>query len=405
MKLSRRELVLAAGLLPTLKVASVNAAMGSLPDRASFPLDGVYLDAAFTHPFGRAASAAASAYRRLRQDPQGVSPAHNARSAAVERFARLVNAEPADIAVVPSTMTAENLVIESLGVGAGAGVVTDALHYDASLVLYAELQRRGVPLAVVSPRDGRIDLADVRAVLQRETRLIAVSLISNATGFEHDLAELCALAHGTGALVYADIIQAAGAVPIDVKASGVDFAACGTYKYLMGDFGTAFLYVRRDRLEQLKRVQVGWRQIRELEGHSLPFERPGPAVGTYQLASNAAGLFEVSTPAWGALAVAVGSLDYIAALGVEAIARYRRPLIDRLRSKLPALGFETLTPEGSRGPLLAFAHRDANKRFAQRLREAQIQISVYEHRIRISLSVYNTMDDVDRLIEVLSSRA
>ena len=406
MNFTRRELILAAGLLPTLaKAAAVNPAVGSLPDRVNFQVEGVYLDAAFTHPFGRAAVDAASAYLQLRQgDPQGVGPGHNSRSGAVERFARLINADPADIAVVPSTMIAENLVNASLGIGPGAGVVSDALHYDASLVLYAELQRRGAPLAVVLPRGGRIDLADVRALLNRDTRLIAVSLISNSTGFEHDLAELSALAHGAGALVYADIIQAAGAVPIDVKASGVDFAACGTYKWLMGDFGTAFLYVRPDRLERLKRVEVGWRQIRALESHTLPFEPPGPAGGTYQLASNAAGLFEVSTPAWGALAVVVGSLDYIAALGVDAIVRHRQPLIDQLQLKLPALGFDSLTPKGSRSPIVAFAYRDADKRFAQRLREAKIRISVYENRIRISPSVHNTMDDIDHLISVLSGR-
>jgi selenocysteine lyase/cysteine desulfurase len=301
MNFTRRELFLAAGLLLALtQIDSADAAAGPLPDRSNFRVEGVYLDAAFTHPFGRAASEAASTYLIARQrDPQGVSPRHNARSSAVQRFARLVNAEPADIAVVPSTLIAENLVNASLGIGVGAGVVTDAIHYDASLALYAELQRRGTPLGVVRPRGGRIDLADVRALLTRNTRLIAVSLVSSSTGFEYDLAELCTLAHGAGALVYADIIQAAGAVPIDVKASGVDFAACGTYKWLMGDFGTAFLYVRPDRLDRLKRVEVGWCQLRSLESHVFPFEPPGPAVGTYEFAAGAAGIFEVSTPAWG----------------------------------------------------------------------------------------------------------
>jgi selenocysteine lyase/cysteine desulfurase len=400
---TRRELLLAAGLFPTLgATAPVKEVL--LPDRSSFPVEGVYLDAAFTHPFGRAALDAASSYLKLRQsDPQGVGPAHNARSAAVERFARLINAGPVDIAVVPSTMIAENLVNASLGIGAGAGVVTDALHYDASLALYAELQRRGASLGVVLPREGRIDLADVRALLARDTRLVAVSLVSNSTGFEHDLAELCALAHGVGALVYADIIQAAGAVPIDVKASGVDFAACGTYKWMMGDFGAAFLYVRPDRLEQLKRVEVGWRQLRRSESHVFPFEPPGPAVGSYELASSAAGIFEVSTPAWGALAVAAGSLDYIAAIGLDAIVSHRQPLIDQLQLKLPQLGFDSLTPKGSRSAVAGFAYRGAEKRFAQRLREAKIRIGVYENRIRISPSVYNTLDDIDHLISVLSS--
>jgi selenocysteine lyase/cysteine desulfurase len=405
MSLSRRQLIAAMGLLTPLAgvaAAKVAPSPDALPDRSSFPLDQVYLDAAFTHPFGQAASAAASAYVQSRQrDPQSVSPRQNARNAAVERFARLINADAADIAVVPSTMEGENLVNISLGVGADAGVVTDALHYDGSLALYGELQRRGVPLGVARPRGTRIDLADLRALLTRGTRLVAVSLVSSVTGFEYDLGELCALAHEHGALVYADIVQAAGAVPIDVKASGVDFAACGTYKWLMGDFGTAFLYVRPDRVDRLTRQHVGWRQLRQYESHVLPFEPSGPALGTYQLAPGAAGLFEVGTPAWEALACVAGSLDYIASIGVDAIVRHRQPLLQELQARLPPIGFTPLTPKNSRSPIVAFACKDAQKRFAAPLRAQKIRISIYENRIRISPSVYNTLDDITHLVSAL----
>jgi selenocysteine lyase/cysteine desulfurase len=188
---------------------------------------------------------------------------------------------------------------------------------------------------------------------------------------------------------------------VDVKASGVDFACCGTYKWLMGDFGTAFLYVRPDRLERLRRVQVGWRQVRRQESHVFPFETPGPALGEYDLAGDAAGLFEVSTPAWASLAVVTASLDYVLGLGVEAIARHRQPLIERLQATLPPAGFIPLTPKGSRSPIVAFACRGADRRFGEHLRAERIEISLYDNRIRISPSIYNTSEDVDRLIQLL----
>jgi selenocysteine lyase/cysteine desulfurase len=404
--LSRRSVLTALTALPLASVADPAATpdSSSLVDLQKFSIEGIYLDAAYTHPLGEVARRAALDYVEIRRkDPQSVTPRQNPRAVAVERFARLINAAVQDIAIVPSTMDAENLVNACLGVGAGVGVVTDAVHYDGSLVLYAELQRRGAPVAVVRPRGGRIDLADVRAALTRDTRLIAISQVSSTTGFEHDLPELCALAHSHGALVYADIIQAAGALPIDVRASQVDFAACGTYKWLMGDFGTAFLYVRPEILGQIKRVEVGWRQVKDQESHVLPFESPGPAIGPYRLATGAAGIFEVSTPAWGALAIVAGSLAYIEQLGVATLMRHRQVLLDRLQDRLPALGFESLTPAGSRSPLVVFACRDAEKRFAGRLKSAHIKVSVYEHRIRISPSIYNTPDDIEHLIEVLSA--
>ncbi|WP_419814294.1 aminotransferase class V-fold PLP-dependent enzyme [Glacieibacterium sp.] len=378
------------------------AGTATLPDRNGFGPIGAYLDAAFTHPLGAFAVEAGRSYLKSRFDaPQAVGPRGNPRRAAVERFARLVNVDPHDIAVVPSTLDGENLVNLSLGTGPGAGVVTDGLHYDGSLALYGELARRGAPVRVARPRGGGVDLADLRALIGPDTRLIAVSLVSSTTGFRHDLAELCSIAHARGVLVYADIIQAAGAVPLDLRASGVDFACCGTYKWLMGDFGTAFLYVRPDRLDRLKRVETGWRQVRQQYSHVLPFETPGPALGEYELAGDAAGLFEVSTPAWGALAVVAASLDHILGIGVDAVARHRRPLVDRLQAVLPGLGFLPLTPPGSASPIVAFAIRNADKRFDAALEASRINVSTYPNRIRISPSLYNDADHIERLIEVL----
>lgn len=188
-----------------------------------------------------------------------------------------------------------------------------------------------------------------------------------------------------------------------MKASGVDFAACGTYKWLMGDFGAAFLYVRPDRLDRLKRVEVGWRQVTRQASHVLPFEPAGPALGAYELAGGAAGLFEVSTPAWGTLAVASAALDHIQARGVEAIAAHRQPLIERLQADLPRHGFLPLTPRNSRGPIVTFAAQDARRRYAEPLRARNIRVSLYEHRIRISPSVYNTTDDIEELLRALTA--
>lgn len=411
MMLSRRGLITSLGAVSAAACAADSSSPSmparfapSLPDHRNFRFHGVYLDAAFVHPFGLWPYDSASAYaaERLRE-PSSVGPGRNQRDAAVERFARLINASPEDIAVVPSTMTGENLVLMSLGIGRDAGVVTDALHYDASLVLYAQLGRQGFPMGMAPIVDNRIRLDDLRALITPKIRLVSVSLVAADTGFTHDLAELSSMAHARGALVYADIIQAAGAIPIDVKASGVDFCCCGTYKWLMGEFGTAFLYVRPDRLERLRRVEVGWRQIVHQVSHRFPFDPPGPIGEDYELRHDAAGLFEVSTPGWGPLATVVGSLDYIRAQGVEAIARYRQPLIERLKSELPRHGLIPLTPPESRSPIVAFAYRDAKKRWSARLAAARIRVSLYAHRIRISVSVYNTMDDIQRLLDALDA--
>src|ERR1051326_9570276 len=110
------------------------------------------------------------------------------------------------------------------------------------------------------PRDFRIDLKDLERVIDKKTKLVEISLVAMANGFQHDLKAVCDLAHSRGAYVYADIVQAAGNTPIDVRASGVDFAACATFKWLMGDFGLGFLYVKEELLDRvLGQTQFGYR--------------------------------------------------------------------------------------------------------------------------------------------------
>jgi selenocysteine lyase/cysteine desulfurase len=376
----------------------------TLPDKSNFLFEGTYLNAAYTHPLSKRTRDATLEYIRSRlTDPARNWPLRNSRDEAVAFYAKLINAEAQEVAVVPSTLEGENLIGASLGLGPAAGVVTDPFHYDASLAMYGELHKKGMPLTVVAPRDNKIDYSDIERAISAETRLVAVSLVSSDTGYAHDLGRLCEIAHRKGAMVYADVIQAAGAIPIDVKSTGVDFCCAGHYKYLMGEFGTAFLYVRSDRLPDLQRVQVGWRQLKSLTRHFLPFDPPGPIGGTWELGSDLASRFEVSTPNWSALATAVASISYIQSIGVENIARYRRPLLNHLQSELPKHGFAPLTPRDAQGPYVVFSYEGARERFQKRLEEARIYVTLAKNKIRISPSVYNDHQDIDRLLSVLSA--
>ncbi|HKD47215.1 MAG TPA: aminotransferase class V-fold PLP-dependent enzyme [Rhizomicrobium sp.] len=402
MELSRRAMIGSLSALPLTGTATKAAPL--LPDKASFEFSGAYLNAAYAHPVSRPVRQAGNDFlaARANREVDRAWPSDNPRNQAVAKFAAFINADANDVAVVPSTMEGENHLLAALGIDENHGVVTDAYHYGPSLALYGELNKRGVPLAVVAPRNNRIELKDIEQAIGPNTKLVAISHVGSSTGFQHDLKALCDVAHRKGAYVYADIIQSVGALPFDVKESGVDFCCCGTYKWLMGDFGTAFLYVRPDRLKDLKRTAVGWRQVTNEQTHAYPFDPPGPAIGDWTMRTGTAATFEVSTPSWSALAMAIASLDYVQSLGVENIARHRQPLIARLQEEMPKLGFIPLTPKETAGPVLAFAYKDAAARLDPVLKAQRVKISTYENRIRISPSVYNDMEDVDRLLKAVS---
>lgn len=364
------------------------------------PMAMVHLDSAYMHPMSLGARSALDRYAEYRMSgPASESHDDGAVREAVHRmFATLIGASVDEVAFVPSTMAGENAVLSALGLSGGKGrVVTDALHFTGSLYLYERLAQHGLEVEVLPARDGRIDPRDLAAALERPTDLVALSLVSNYNGFRHDLDAVCALAHARGALVYADIIQAAGAVPFDVKTSGVDFCACATYKWLMGDFGVGFLYARRDRLDRLDPTSFGYRQLSEIV--SQPEASP-PVL--WRARPDATGAFGMGTMANSAVAQLQHSLAYLLDIGVEALAAHRGALLARLRDRLPSIGARVLTPAGPGSPILAFAPTDTPA-VPERLKRAGIFATVYEDRVRVAPTLFNDADDIDALVDALGA--
>jgi selenocysteine lyase/cysteine desulfurase len=250
-------------------------------------------------------------------------------------------------------------------------------------------------------QDGRIRLEDMKKALQRGAKLIALSLVSTFNGFQHDLKAVCELAHAQGALVYADIIHAAGCIPVDLHASGVDFAACASYKWLMGDFGLGFIYARKEHLPKLKRANYGYYGISEFKTHVYPLDAPGAPIADYTFQDNATGAFALGTHGESVMAQLNYSLDYLMRLGTENIQAHAQSLTERLKSELPKLGYTLLTPPEARTPLVACVCSDARASLLPRLKQANIRLTVAANRFRVSISVFNTPQDLDRLLATI----
>jgi selenocysteine lyase/cysteine desulfurase len=401
----------ALGAIPPLRresfpaPAEASAPPSPFPAKNDFAIpEGVtYLNSAYTHPLPVASMEALRQYAEVQSQPEAV-PREQERPNVKAEFAALINAKPSEISFVPNTSTGENLVVNGLGIPhSGGNVVTDALHFEGALLHLGELQRRyGLDLRIVKPRDWRIDLKDMEKVVDKNTRLIEISLVAMDNGFQYDLKSVCDLAHAHGAYVYADIVQAAGNTPIDVRQSGLDFAACSTFKWLMGDFGLGFLYVKEELLDKLAACpQFGYFQARSLDSHILPGDPPAAGPYTWELRSDATGHFEVGTPAIGVSHILAQSLPYIRRLGVENIQAYRQPLLKRLREEMPRLGYEPITPPESTSALISFAVKDYRP-VLDRLHRGNLNVRLGRHFLRVSPSVFNDMHDIDKLLEALS---
>jgi selenocysteine lyase/cysteine desulfurase len=386
MKMTRREVLAGAGSLTAgiatggLRASALSSAAKHTPASPALPAKGdfaipegiTYINCAYTHPMPNVALDALRDYGERRTRLEAVSkPLQKKPIDLKAEFAALINAKKSEVSFIPNTSTGENLVVNGLDIVHSHGnVVTDALHFEGALLHLGELQQKfGLDLRVVQPREWRIDLKDLERAINKKTKLVEISSVAMINGFQHDVKPVCDLAHAHGAYVYADIVQEAGNTPIDVRATDVDFCACSSFKWLMGDFGLGFLFVKESLLDKvIQRTQYGYYQAQTFESHFLPGDTPGSAPYSWQLANDATGHFEVGTQAIGTAQVLSESLPYIRSLGVENIHAHRQPLLKKLREEMPRLGFEPLTPPESTSALSSFVVK--NREDVERLLEA-----------------------------------
>jgi selenocysteine lyase/cysteine desulfurase len=217
------------------------------------------------------------------------------------------------------------------------------------------------------------------------------------------------VAHAHGAYVYADIIQGAGAIPIDVKALGIDCAACGTYKWLGGDRGFGFLYVREDLQDSVvKRSRYGATQ----------FSNPNNAQADSQFKlMPGAFMYESSNVVAEACGAAThASLKYIHQLGIHNIRAHAKPLIDLLQKEMPRLGYPPITAPDTPTSVVSFLAPDyagMNAKLKKAFGHSVVAPRRWEFTrpsgeayviegVRISPSIYNNENDINRLLEALA---
>jgi selenocysteine lyase/cysteine desulfurase len=406
--MNRREFLgtaLASG--PAASAAGRGASVDFAAVRADFPRarNAAYFDNASCHPLSVHSAAALHRYIDWETNEVGEPwwPGWaQARTEAKSLFARLINAKPSEIAFARSTIEAESNLLNGMDIQASGGnVVTNDLHYSAAIYNYKVRQEAGLDVRIVKHRDWQIDMRDMEKAVDRNTKLIAIALVSNVNGYLQDVQAISKLAHAHGAYLYTDVIQCAGAIPIDVRAMGIDMAACSTYKWLMGVKGFGFLYIRED----LQGTVVKPTQLSGGVRFNYPPWTERPEAGLDEIAFrrvSGPSRYEVSYPSYEGAVCAQESLKYIHELGVANIRGHVRSLTERLQKELPAIGYPSITPKGNESPILAFTARDP-KSTREKLRKAGVHVAMrFGNKMRISPSVFNNQEDVDRLLAALA---
>ncbi len=311
-------------------------------------------------------------------------------------MARILRVTPDEIAVTASASAGINALASALDfTEPRMKVVISDFEFPTNAQIWHAQERRGAEVVHV-PRaaDGHIPLESFARLIDDRTRLVAVTQVCFRNGARLDIAGITRLAHERGARMMVDCYQAIGAMTVDARALGVDFAVGGMLKYLLGTAGIGFLYVRSELIRELVPSNSGWFAQQDIAAMDITANHP----------SRSARRFEAGTPPVASCYAAEAGLKIILETGTDAIEERVRALARRCMEGLRAIGWPAVTPmdDARRGPMVAVPSRDAAALFA-RLLEQDIVTSFRDDNIRATIHFYNSEADIDRFVAAMAA--
>lgn len=368
-----------------------------------------FLNAASFGPLPQRARRAMDEFAALRQNAHEfagfdfAAPLGECRRAA----ARLIGARESEIALAPNTshglyLAARMLSQHSASTGRGGDaprIVVSDREFPANMLPWLGLERQGAVVDVAPTDEDGLPSRD--ALFERLDRddvaLFALSAVQFASGYRADLEEFGRFCRERGILFVVDAIQAAGMVPLDVRAQHVDVLACGGQKWLCGPLGSGFVYVRDELCERLRPDLTGW------------LATQASADVTTLLDYDAALLDDARRFELGSLAVqdCIGlthGIELILELGVERVWQRIRSLARPLLAWAEDHdNVEPLIAAGSaRASGIVCMRLPEAARVQQALAEQGVVCALREGVLRFSPHYYNTHDEIARVVDLLA---
>ena len=316
--------------------------------------------------------------------------------------AQLIGAQgPHEIALVSNTSTGLSCVAKGFPWRQGDQVIISNVEYPANRYPWQDLARFGVELVEVKQHpDGRIEVEDVLEAITNRTRIVSLSHVQYASGYRIDLKPIADVVHQAGGCLCVDAIQSLGALPVNVRESGIDFLSADGHKWLLSPEGAGIFYVREELIPLLHPNVVGWMNMKNASDYgNYRFEFQSDArrfePGSYNIP--------------GVLALGA-SLRMFLELGMDQVEQRIQQLTTHLCHGLISKGYTVFSPRrypGERSGIVVFTpprtvqDRMSLSQIACALEQKNIILAVREGRLRASPHFYNTFEQMDQLVAAL----
>ena len=316
--------------------------------------------------------------------------------------AGMLNCHRDEIAFIKNTGEGLSIVANGIGFRPGDRIVTTAVEYPANVYPWMEQARRhGCELVMVPEEtDGngrRVVPLDriLEEVAHPRTRLVTLSHVEYASGQRLDIATVGRLCREQGKLFCVDAIQTLGILPVDVQAMHIDFLSADGHKWLLGPEGAGIFYIRRELIESIRPLTVGWMNVINAQEYGDYDYTLKPDAGRYEC-----GTYNVP----GLLALKAG-VQLLTDVGIDVVSKRLYDLTSHFASRVSEKGYQVISPrDGDQwsGSIAFTTPVHDQKELVTRLRKQhRIEIAFRENRLRCSPHFYNTFEQLDRLVEAL----
>ncbi|BDI32184.1 hypothetical protein CCAX7_42350 [Capsulimonas corticalis] len=360
--------------------------------------NGIYLNHAAISPSSRrVVDAVSEAVTMLSIDPEAcfMEKFMPAWANARRRLAALMGVPDQDLAFTRNTGHALSIVADGLILEPGDNIVTASCEYPAVTFPWMAQAWRGVETRFVSAEPGgRLSPERFAESMDSRTRVIALSWVQFSTGYRADIAEFVALARAHNAILVLDVIQGLGGLPINLLELGVDIAATGSHKWLMGPNGLGGLYIKPSLLDRIRLVNMGAVSVVDVVSFDGTRFEPKPNTQRYEEGSpNGLGLVGLDA-----------ALSLIEEAGIENIGERVLSNSRHAIESLEKRGYivDSPTEDASRSGIVMFHHPTrAGKEVVDTLKAARVAASLRAGLVRFSPHFYNTHEDIDAAVAAL----
>lgn len=315
-------------------------------------------------------------------------------------LATLLGAQAREIALTTGATTGLQMLAHHLAWDRGDEVVIAAGDFPLQYAVWKPMEERaGVKLVMVTARGQFLTADDVIEAITPRTRVVSIAHVRFDDGSVLDARRVADACHAQGALLALDVSQSCGAMPMDVEALGADIVVGAGYKWLLGPYGSGFTRVSERLLDELLPGPFYWTAQAGGTFGTLNYVEPQPSRDARRWdAAEMATHFNLNLMAMRA------GVDLVLRIGPAAVQQHNAKLIDALFERLPN-GYTAASPldASERGPYGCFTAGDAQKSAAvhARLRADGFIVSLRQGRIRVAPHLFNSMEQIERLIERL----